>query len=181
MLDEKESKTLSVLPLESGNSGLLDSMAGFMGACAAVCLDKQRHRSGVTMGVEGDCDSRFRLTWEPLTDKHYRSCADLQEATEYGAYGLAILVVREATGKTALERSAKGPGFDFWVGDETDDDLPFHGLTRLEVSGILRGGAKEIESRVRNKKAQVSPSDAEGPAIIVVVEFGLPVTRLEKK
>jgi hypothetical protein len=30
------------------------------------------------------------------------------------AYGVAILVVREAAGKSVLERSAKGPGFDFW-------------------------------------------------------------------
>jgi len=97
-----------VLPLDPGNSGLLDSLAGYMGACAAVCLDKGQHKPGVSLVVEGDYNEVFILNWQQLTEKHYRTCADLQEATEYGAYGLAILVVRETTGKAILERSAKG-------------------------------------------------------------------------
>lgn len=94
---------------------------------------------------------------------------------------MAILVVRATTGKTFLERAANGPGFDFWVGDEDDSDLPFQGLTRLEVSGILHGDAKDIRSRTQTKKAQVKPSDDRGPALIAIVEFGRPVTRLEGK
>lgn len=163
MPSESEHKALSVLPLNPGNSGLLDSLAGYMGACAAVCLDKQQHRSGVPMAVQGDYNAAFRLMWEPLTEKHHRSCADIQEATEYGAYGVAILVVRETTGKTVLERSAKGFGFDFWIGEEQDADLPFQGLARLEVSAILGGGEQHVMSRMRVKKTQVSPSDDQGP------------------
>jgi hypothetical protein len=133
------------------------------------------------MVVEGDHGETFLLSWESLTEQHYRTCADLQEATEYGACGIAILIVREMTGKTILERSAKGPGFDFWVGDEEDSDLPFQGLTRLEVSGILSGSAADLRSRVSAKKKQVAPSDALGPAFIAVVEFSRPVIRLEEK
>jgi len=181
MPPQPEHKTISVLPLDHGNSGLLDSLAGYMGACAAVCLDKQNHESGVPMAVEGDCNTIFRLMWEPLTEKHHRTCADIQEAIEYGAYGLAILVVRETKGKTVLERSAKGPGFDFWIGDEEDADLPFQGLTRLEVSGILSGDEKSMKSRMRVKKKQVSPSDDLGPAFIAIIDFRPPVTRLEGK
>ena len=167
--------------MDPGNSGLLDSLAGYMGACAAVCLDKAQHQSGVPMPVEGDYSAVFRLSWEPLTEKHHRTCADIQEATEYGAYGVALLVVRETTGKTVLERSAKGPGFDFWIGDEEHAELPFHGLTRLVVSGILSGDSKDVKSRAQMKKTQVSPSDDQGPAFIAIVEFGRPVTRLERK
>ena len=106
---------------------------------------------------------------------------DWEEATEYGAYGIAILVIREAAGKPILERSAKGPGFDFWIGDEEDDELPFQGLMRLEVSGILSGDAKRVSSRVQLKKTQVTPSDKQAPALIAVVEFGRPLVTLEKK
>lgn len=176
MSDVTESKTLSVLPLDPGNSGLLDSLAGYMGACAAVCLARE-HRPGVQMTVEGYAGTKFLLLWESLTEKHYRTCADLQEATEYGAYGIAILVVRETTGKTVVERSAKGPGFDFWIGDEQDAELPFQGLARLEVSGILCGDPAEINARVTTKKRQVKHSDA----FIAVVEFSRPTTRLERK
>jgi hypothetical protein len=128
-----------------------------------------------------DYDKGRCLTWQQLTEKHYRTCADLQEATEYGAYGIAILVVRETTGKTVLERSAKGPGFDFWIGDEEDTELPFQGLMRLEVSGILTGDTNRIACRAQRKKMQVSPSDEQAPALIAIVEFGRPLTLLEQK
>lgn len=133
-----EHETLSLLPLDPGKSGLLDGFAQYIGSRATVCLEKKTHRSGVQMAVECDYPTAYYLSWEQLTEQHHRTCADLQEATEFGAYGVAILVVRKTTGKSVLERSAKGPGFDFWIGDEEDDELPFQGLTRLEVSGIAK-------------------------------------------
>jgi hypothetical protein len=174
-------KRLTILPLDPGNSGLLKSLADYMGACGAVCLNHAQHQPGVQMDVEGDHSGSFLLYWETLTEQYFRTCADLQEATEYGAYGIAILMIRELTGKTVLQRSAKGPGFDFWVGDEETDELPFQGLTRLEVSGILNGSAADVRVRVSVKKKQVRPSDALGPAFIVVVEFSRPVIMLEAK
>jgi hypothetical protein len=174
-------KTLSVLPLDPGTSGLLHGLAEFMGSCAAVCLEDRNHQSGVLIVVEGDTESQFNLSWVALTEKHRRTCKDRQEATEFGAYGIAILVIRELTGKTVVERSVKGPGFDFWVGDEEEAALPFQGLTRLEVSGILDGSDGAVKTRAQQKKKQVSPSDASGPAYIAVVEFGRPMARLEAK
>jgi hypothetical protein len=133
------------------------------------------------MVVEGDRSEAFFLSWESLTVQHHRTCADLQESTEYGAYAIAFLIIREITGKTVLERSAKGPGFDFWIGDEEPVDLPFQGLTRLEVSGILSGSDADVQARARVKRRQVAPSDAWGPALIAIIEFGRPVIRLEGK
>jgi hypothetical protein len=167
--------------MDPGNSGLLNGLAEYMGACAAICLHNQRHQPGVPLMVEGDYNETFLLTWAQLTEKHHRTCADLQEATEFGAYGIAILAVRETTGKTVLQRSAKGPGFDFWIGDEEDAELPFQGLMRLEVSGILTGDTSLVKSRTQVKKAQVTRSDHWAPALVAIVEFGRPVTRLEKK
>lgn len=181
MMGSPEQKTLSVLPLDPGKSGLLDGFAQYLGSCAAVCLEKNTHSSGVEMAVEGDHNAAYCLSWQQLTEKDHHTCADLQEATEYGAYGIAILVVRDTAGKTVVERSAKGPGFDFWIGDEEDAELPFQGLARLEVSGILDGHAAAIRARTGVKKKQVTPSDKLAPALIAVVEFGRPVTRLESK
>jgi hypothetical protein len=47
-------ETLSLLPLDPGKSGLLDGFAPYIGSCAAVCLEKKSHRSGVQMAVEWD-------------------------------------------------------------------------------------------------------------------------------
>jgi hypothetical protein len=72
---------LSVLPLDPGHSGLLDGLAEYMGACAAVCLEKNAHSPGVLMPIEGDYSSSFSLTWSTLSEKHHSTCADIQEAT----------------------------------------------------------------------------------------------------
>jgi len=133
------------------------------------------------MPLDGDSSDAFCLTWDQLSEKHHLTCADIQEATEFGAYGVAILLVRETKGKSVVQRAAKGPGFDFWVGDEEDQELPFQGLTRLEVSGILKGDDTSIRARVNQKKKQVIPSDGGSPAIIAVVDFGIPLTRIESK
>jgi hypothetical protein len=131
------------------------------------------------MVVEGDHSETFLLSWQSLTEKDYRTCGDPHEATEYGACAIAILVVREMMGKTVIERSAIGTGFDFWIGDEEAVELPFQGLTRMEVSGILNGSAADVRARVRVKRKQVAPSNAWGPALIAIVEFSRPVIRLE--
>jgi hypothetical protein len=122
------------------------------------------------------------VSWEALGDAHKSTYADLQEATEFGAYGIALIVIRELTGKAAIERSAKGGGFDWWIGD-TDDPfaLPFQGKTRLEVSGILRDRGGHLESRLQRKRHQTDPSDSIGPAMIAIVELGQPKAHIETK
>jgi hypothetical protein len=75
---QSQPRILSVLPLDTGNSGLLDGIAEFMGACAAICLDKGQYRSGVTLTLDGDYQASYSLSWTQLTDKHYRTRADIQ-------------------------------------------------------------------------------------------------------
>jgi hypothetical protein len=93
---------------------------------------------------------------------------------------VAILVVRKMTGKTVIERSKKGTGFDYWIGNVDEDDL-FVNKCRLEVSGILEGTDSEIAGRVKKKLSQVRPSDNLGTAYIAVVEFSRPKAQVEMK
>jgi hypothetical protein len=95
------------------------------------------------------------LTWQQLTEQHYRTYADIQEAAEQGACGIAILVVREAAGKTVLERAAKRGGFDFWVGDEEDTELPLSGF---DASGGFPNPGRLSASRTGTDRR--SPSRA---------------------
>jgi hypothetical protein len=173
-------KQISVIPIDLGSSSVTAAYAAVLGEAAAVCLDHNCHDSGVLLTVNGVADKTFALNWEELVDAHYATYADLQDATELGAYGVALLIIRDVTGKTTIERSAKGGGFDWWIGDSASE-MPFQGKCRLEVSGILtdRGGA--VESRLSQKKRQTNPSDALGPAIIAVVDFGSPRAQVEEK
>lgn len=160
--------------------GLTPACGTTLAESAAVCLEDRSHHVGVQINLLGMRATVFQLEWPSVDDQQRRCYNDLQEATERGAYGVAILVVREVTGKVVVERSKKGPGFDYWLG-ENDDDLLFSGKARLEVSGILCGSTAQIQSRLKQKKAQIKPSDHIAPGYIAVVEFGHPTAHLEVK
>lgn len=104
-------------------------------------------------------------------------------ATEYGAYGIAALLMPYITGLTVIERSIKGKnfGFDFWLGSIDNLSTLFQRKARLEVSGIRRGSKSIVESRVKMKLEQISPSDTLSPGYVCVVEFGTPGTRIIEK
>ena len=172
-------KLLNLSNLSAGMPGLTPACGTSLAECAAVCLENREHEIGVTFHLTGMRSEQFPIHWPPVDERTRRSYNDLQEATERGAYGIAILVVHDLTGKVVVERSKKGPGFDFWLGNE-DDDLLFAGKLRLEVSGILSGPAPVIQSRVKQKKEQIRPSGHLGPGYVAVVEFGRPTACVEQ-
>ncbi len=162
--------------LAVGMPGVTSALGGVFAEAAAVCLEHQNHHSGVRLLTDGSFSSQFLVSWSQVTKQQIQAHNDLQDATEFGACGLAIILVRDQTGHVVVERSRKGTGFDFWLGDE--DDLLFEGKARLEVSGILAGGEPEISSRVAMKVKQISRSDGVLPGYIAIVEFSGPRARV---
>lgn len=76
-----------------------------------------------------------------------------------------------------MQRSAKGSGVDYWLGNESDDVGLFQKKARLEVSGILVGTNSEMQRRLKRTLAQTAPSDSTSlPAYVAIVEFGAPQT-----
>jgi hypothetical protein len=148
---------------------LLDTLTGefphvpvacgtMLAQAAVLCLDKQGHAPGVVLSVGGSCSAVYTLHWsEEVTESMLRFWNDWDEATEQGACAVALLLVRALTGYTVIERSRKGTGFDGWLGSE--DNL-FQAKARLEVSGILRGPPKRVNSRLQAKLKQTMRSDA---------------------
>ncbi|MFH1007455.1 MAG: hypothetical protein V1800_08140 [Candidatus Latescibacterota bacterium] len=120
------------------------------------------------------------IDWIPPTDQARRWWNDDQYATEHGAYCIAALLVEEC-GLEVVERSKKKTGFDFWLGQKEAQGPLFQDLTRLEVSGIRNGDRAQVESRVRQKINQTKVSDGVLSAVIVVVEFGGPTTKMVER
>lgn len=135
------------------------------------------------MHVGGITEAAVTVDWETVTPQMQRGYADPQEATEFGAAAVAILLTKDLVGFSVIRRSRKGTGFDYWLGDEQDDpDLYFNHKARLEVSGIRHGTSSAINSRLQEKKDQTKRSDATGlPAYISIVEFGKPFALLVKR
>jgi hypothetical protein len=165
---------------EGTTPGLSSAYGAQLAQAAAVCLENRKHKSGVTFRLAGIRSAQFLLEWPAVDDRARRSHGDLQEATERGAYGIAILIVCDITGMVVVERSAKDLGFDYWLGSGDDDsDELFARKARLEVSGILSGSRSEAQARVRRKREQVKPSDHLAPGYVAVVEFGTPIACVE--
>jgi hypothetical protein len=165
--------------LADGKMPALTSACGrSLAEAAAVCLEDRDHKSGVSLQLTGIQKQKRDLNWSAVTDQQRRCYNDLQEATEKGAYGIAILVVKELTGLVVVERSKKGPGFDYWLGQSDDDDL-FSNKARLEVSGILAGDDSDIKGRTKQKLEQIKPSAKLAPGYVAIVEFSKPTAHME--
>jgi hypothetical protein len=150
---------------------------------AAVCLEQQGHPEQVTLQIDGLQSCEIELQRNDIDDTTRRFNADQEVATEYGAYGIAALVMPHLTGFTIIERSVKGRGFgfDFWLGSISDPDTLFQRKARLEVSGIRQGSEVNVQSRVNMKLKQISPSDTVAPGYVAVIEFGTPRARVVEK
>lgn len=178
----EELTTLDLGELLAGMPGLTTEIAAGFVQAASVCLEGNSHAPGVTLNCSGWKKTDYRLRWPNYPDPQQvsRSWGDSQHATEHGAYGVAIALVRHLASKVVWSRSAKGPGFDFWLCDADAEPPPFlfQGTSRLEVSGILNGDS-QVAGRVKQKVAQIAPSNGLGAdAYVVVVEFGVPQARV---
>ena len=169
-----------------GVPALSPALGNMMAESAAVCLDNRGHLETTVCQCDFEGCAEFDLAGLPVTDEmRHQIYTDLQDATEDGASGIAILLVRHLTGLTAVQRAVKGPGcgFDYWLGpiNSAPDTLAFQDKARLEVSGILNGDEKDVKARVRKKLAQISASDdMQIPGYVAVIEFGCPAASVVK-
>jgi hypothetical protein len=173
-------RVLALDELITGFPHIPPACGASLAQAVVICLGRQGHVPGVTLTVRGGYTTSVLVGWTfETTEAMRRFWNDLEEAAEQGAYGLAILLMRLLTGYTVVERSRKGTGFDWWLGEQ--DNL-FQGKARLEVSGVLRGTARRVSRRVSARKKQTERSDASLlPATIVVVEFGAPQARVVQR
>ena len=153
---------------------------------AGVCLESQGHIQGVHLRIVGYTDYSYELAWPEVTEQVNRTWNDSQEATEYGAMGIAVLLAKEEIGYLVIQRARKGTGVDYWLGEETDRPL-FQRKAKLEISGILKvqGNDNAIERavavRVSEKLRQASRSSDSLPIYVIVVEFGMPLAEIRKE
>ena len=169
-------ESLPVLDLSGLQQGLPAITPAFGAALAeagAICLSEQGHQPGVVLEIDGGFSGAFVLLWPQVTEQMRRCWNDQDYTTEQGA---ALLLIQRLTSFTVVERSRRGTGFDYWLGNVSDSaELPFEKSARLEVSGIRRGERRQVRSRVTLKGAQVRAADSLSPAYVAVIEFSQPL------
>ena len=178
-IDVMEESGLNFEALRNGQLGISSVYGSFLAEAASHCLLRNNHLNPVLLDITGDTCASSNLKWCETSEHRDETWADLQEATEYGAYGVAIVVALSFTQTPKVERSAKGTGVDYWLCHSKDERGIFQRTARLEVSGILKGGKGKIGARLKEKLAQTKRSDSAGlPAFVAIVEFGTPEATL---
>ncbi len=148
-------------------------------------LEFNSHSSSVTLKVTGVVDEKFSVIWSHKIDQTVkRSWGDRQEAAEYGAAGIALLLLIKLTGWSVVERAFIGTHVDYYLGipDKTEQ-IGFKRLARVEVSGIGKETKNNrLSKRLKEKLEQVRKSiHSNLPAYVVAVEFGTPKAKTAKE
>jgi hypothetical protein len=170
---------LNLNELGEGLPAITPAFGKALAEAGGICLESEGHAEGKQLHVVGDSDKNYSLLWPPVTSQALRCWNDPEVATEHGAVGIAVLLAKKEIGYAVIERSRKGTGFDYWMGD--DSDIPFQSKARLEISGIRRGNDSEVKTRVKQKLKQTNRSDGLLPAYVIVVEFGCPLAEVRRK
>lgn len=167
---------------DPGITGLTVASGSLFAEAAAVCLHENGHQGDdvscviheiVSLEPEEIQDKQASLRYPPLPERAKEAHADLQYATEQGAYGMALLVASQVKGLKVLRQSIKGTGFDYWLTSKDGDGI--QEAARLEVSGLLCGKPTDVRKRVRQKWKQTERTDyLPLPKIVIVTNFGPP-------
>jgi hypothetical protein len=161
------------------------SARDFFGASASRCLREARRRGPIALKLEFERNVRtLSVRTHRMTAPLLATFNDLQDATEHGAYGLALATAAIELGATIANRSYKGQGFDFHLNppghaDTVDPDDIFAGTWGLEATGVLEGDRATIDARLTQKRLQVADASETRRVLIAVVEFSEPRTVLD--
>jgi hypothetical protein len=143
----------------------------FQREAASVALDACHGAAPVAGGwhVGGlvPAEHAFQLNWAPATEQMRASHANDTDATEDGAYAIAIAAM-EASGFRVFARAKQRSGADYLMAPVGGSDEEF---LKLEVSGIWRDG--DWGARLRVKTMQVRKG-IQRPGCAMVVHFAEP-------
>jgi hypothetical protein len=141
--------------------GITPDYASVISACAGICLKHHDHETFVTLKLEGSRQANVAMTWrEPVAAEIacYGQASD-PDVIRWAAECVAIRVIAHVLGLHVVEKSWRGTGFDFWLVHSHVSQWTWSDLVRLEVSGILEDNEVELRRRLREKLAQMAPTD----------------------
>ena len=162
--------------LNEGQKGLSQRAGGFYLEALVYCLMINNHSSGTILKVDGEFEEEFELIWsDKLTEQIKTSWSDSIEAVEYGATGLAVLLVKYLLDFEILQRNFQTSRTDYKIGKPKNSEVK----AVLEVSGILsESPSNTINARVNRKNRQVKNRSDNLPAYIIVTEFSSPKSKI---
>lgn len=174
--------TIQLSDIKMGTPGITPIEGSNLYENCIVALHNSGHPSPVTLQMEGIRTNPFSLAWEDtFDDQLQRTYSDEQSVVERAAVAVSVVLALHTTAYTVIERSRKGTGFDYMLGDSLDP--LFTPKARLEVSGIMHEtNDNTVDKRFQQKVAQTDKSDyTRLPAYVSVIEFSTPKAKFDIK
>ncbi len=148
---------------------------------AVFLLNHHGHETGLRFEVRSleEHLNFATLVWtRPYSECMINTFGDTGYAVEFAAEGMACLTIRATTKYTAIKRSQRNEGVDFWLVESDDlDRFPFQFAARMESKGISKARyPSDITARLEEGTNQSKRSDETRlPAYIIVTDFGQPI------
>ena len=165
--------------LHERHFGLTPSICGALAEAAAVCLNRH-HRPPIRAAVTGADvpDAEYRLDWPIPTPREQGASANTIDATEAGAYCLALGAAEMHLNLLAVCRAEVETGADYYIGppgavlDTETGELDLEQAFRLEVSGMDHYDLEsDFARRLAAKVDQARRGRSNVPAVASVVAF----------
>jgi hypothetical protein len=147
-----------LLPWGRISPGMRDALL----EAARVMLDVYHAHAptaGTWISESGTQDTQVH--WTPATQQMKSTHGNAKDATEDGAYALAVHAAHEL-GLQVLGRMPQGSGADWYVVDPTQPQT----LMKLEVSGIAQEGSPGYRLNQKLEQAQTGTIVANGLAVV---------------
>lgn len=185
-MDYINSGDLILDSLGTGVPALTRIKAAMLKEACIWCLKQCEHENGVQITCTiCDDDVCYSIKWtsDVDVDDIFRAY-NIDDAVEYGAEALSLLLIRKKTDFTAIRRAVRPSGIDYWLGFKKEDKTSLFSMAdaRLEISGILREkGSNTLKNRIKRKLKQTQASDHVFPVFVTIIEFSDPKAKMVRK
>lgn len=166
-------RQLNIAGLSDRHIGVTPSIGNGFHEAARVCLDRHHESPQTFMVVDNDAPQEVELTWEICDGRTRNAWANKDDATEAGAYCLALASVELTRGLYAVSRAQGRSGVDYYLGPAGTTPEHLEVNVRLEVSGTDEGTIGILNARLRQKMEQASRVGNNLPALATVVGFAI--------
>lgn len=128
--------------------------------------------------VDDALEGHLEVDWESPTTEEIREHGNSDDATEYAAYGIALIASEAFLGLVTIRRSQRRSGCDYWlipagaeVGPDQSEDFDRPDIVLEEISGIDQDTPGKLRTRLAQKVKQARQFERERRAVGVVVGF----------
>src|SRR5262249_45477557 len=131
--------------LSTRHVGVTPGLSATFAEAARVCLERHHQSPQMVALHEGGAETRGTAEWQPADERTRNGWANDDDATEYGAYGLALAAVELTRGMVAVRRAERLTGADYYLGQPGAELHNLEASLRLEVSGTDEGSDAAIQ------------------------------------